>query len=77
MVLAVNDTRAQVFAVFFRNVLDLPTQNPRMTEDEVIRRKKEFLRVVGLAFDINTENDWELAEGRANDLLQKMLHYEI
>lgn len=42
-----NDYRDQVFAAFFRNVLNLPVDGPQMTATEVNQRKQEFLREVG------------------------------
>lgn len=44
------DVREQVFAAFFRNVLNLPVSGPEMTATEVIQRKQEFLREVGPLF---------------------------
>lgn len=45
-----NDTRDQVFAAFFRNVLNLPVNGPEMTATEVIERKEEFVRELGPIF---------------------------
>lgn len=44
------DLREQVFAAFFRNVLNLPVDGPQMTATEVIERKEEFIREVGAVF---------------------------
>jgi hypothetical protein len=44
------DMREQVFAAFFRNVLNLPTQGPEMTAYEVMQRKEEFIREIGPVF---------------------------
>lgn len=44
------DTRSQVFAAFFRNVLNLPIEGPQMTAIEVIQRKEEFIREIGPTF---------------------------
>lgn len=44
------DTREQVWAAFFRNVLNLPTSGPQMTATEVIQRKEEFMREIGPVF---------------------------
>jgi hypothetical protein len=44
------DMRNQVFAAFFRNVLNLPTQGPQMTAYEVMQRKEEFIREIGPVF---------------------------
>lgn len=41
------DTRQQVQAAFFKNVLNLPIEGPQMTATEIIERKKEFLREIG------------------------------
>lgn len=43
-------TRDQIWAAFFRNVLNLPTEGPAMTATEVIERKEEFIRVIGPVF---------------------------
>ena len=45
-----NSYREQVFAAFFRNVLNLPVDGPEMTATEVIQRKEEFIREVGPVF---------------------------
>ena len=45
-----DDTRQQIFAAFFRNVLSLPVQGPQMTATEVIQRKEEFIREIGSVF---------------------------
>lgn len=44
------DYRDQIFAAFFRNVLQLPTAGPQMTATEVTQRQQEFLRVMGPTF---------------------------
>ena len=44
------DTRNQVWAAFFRNILNLPVEGPEMTATEVIRRKEEFMREIGPVF---------------------------
>lgn len=44
------DTRQQIFAAFFRNVLNLPVDGPQMTATEVMQRKEEFIREMGPAF---------------------------
>lgn len=44
------DTRQQIFAAFFRNVLNLPVQGPEMTAYEVNQRKEEFIREIGPVF---------------------------
>ncbi|MEQ8193820.1 MAG: portal protein [Rhodospirillales bacterium] len=45
-----NDTRDQIWQAFFRNVLQLPTEGPRMTATEVLERKEEFVRTIGPVF---------------------------
>lgn len=44
------DTRNQVWAAFFRNILNLPIDGPEMTATEVIQRKEEFIREIGAIF---------------------------
>lgn len=44
------DERDQVFAAFFRNVLNLPIDGPQMTAFEVSARKQEFMREIGPIF---------------------------
>lgn len=39
-----------IFAIFFRNVLNLPIQGPDMTATEVIQRREEFVREIGAVF---------------------------
>ena len=45
-----NDLREQIWGAFFRNVLQLPIDAPRMTATEIIERKEEMLRSVGPVF---------------------------
>jgi len=45
-----NATRENVWAAFFRNVMQLPVQGPRMSATEVIERKEEMLRAMGPVF---------------------------
>lgn len=51
------DSREQVFAAFFRNVLNLPVDRPTMTATEVIERKEEFVRTIGPVFG-RLENEY-------------------
>jgi hypothetical protein len=44
------DARDQVWAAFFRNVLQLPVAAPQMTATEVLERKEEFIRTIGPVF---------------------------
>lgn len=44
------DMRQQVFAAFFRNVLNLPVDGPEMTAAEIFQRREEFLREIGPVF---------------------------
>ena len=44
------DTRQQIWAAFFRNVLNLPVEGPQMTAFEVAERKDEFIREMGPMF---------------------------
>ena len=45
-----NQRRDMVWAMFLRNVLNLPMDAPQMTATEVLQRKEEFLRVIGPTF---------------------------
>lgn len=45
-----DDTRNQVFAAFFKNILNLPIAGPQMTATEIIARKEEFIREIGPVF---------------------------
>lgn len=45
-----SDTRQQIWAAFFRNILNLPVDGPEMTATEVIQRKEEFIREIGPVF---------------------------
>ena len=38
------DTREQIRAAFYKNVLNLPVDGPQMTATEIIQRKQEFIR---------------------------------
>lgn len=42
--------REQIFALFYRNVLNLPISAPQMTATEVIQRREEFIREIGAVF---------------------------
>lgn len=42
--------REQLFALFYRNVLNLPVDAPQMTATEVIQRREEFVREIGAVF---------------------------
>jgi hypothetical protein len=42
--------RQQVFAAFYRNVLNLPVDGPQMTAEEIRARKEEFIREIGAVF---------------------------
>jgi hypothetical protein len=44
------DTREQIFAAFFKNVLNLPVAGPAMTATEINARKEEFIREIGPVF---------------------------
>lgn len=45
-----NDLREQIWGAFFRNVLQLPVDAPRMTATEIVERKEEMLRSIGPVF---------------------------
>ncbi len=45
-----NQTREQIWAAFFRNVLQLPVPGKQMTATEILQRRQEFLRVIGPTF---------------------------
>lgn len=44
------EMRQQVFAAFFRNILNLPVEGPAMTAEEIRARKEEFIREIGPVF---------------------------
>lgn len=46
-----NRTRDQIWAAFFRNVLQLPVPGAQMTATEILERRQEFLRVIGPTFE--------------------------
>lgn len=52
--------REQVFALFYRNILNLPIDAPQMTATEVIQRREEFIREIGAVFG-RLENDYSAA----------------
>jgi hypothetical protein len=66
-----NDTRDQVWAAFFKNVLNLPAGGPQMTATEILERKEEFVRVIGPTFG-RLEADYigPLAERTFNMLMR-------
>lgn len=45
-----HDTREQIFAAFFKNILNLPIAGPQMTATEVIRRQEEMKREISPLF---------------------------
>lgn len=45
-----NQTRKQIWAAFFRDVLRLPVPGKQMTATEILERRQEFLRVIGPTF---------------------------
>lgn len=65
------DARDQVWAAFFRNVLQLPVDAPRMTATEVLERKEEFIRTIGPVFG-RLESDYvgQVVERGFNILLR-------
>ena len=67
-----NDSRQQVWAAFFRDVLQLPVEGPQMTATEILQRKEEFLRVIGPTFGrLEADYTGPMVE-RAFALLQRM-----
>lgn len=64
--------REMVFAMFFRNVLNLPVQGPQMTATEVIQRREEFVREIGAVFG-RLESDYTgpMVERAFNLMLRK------
>lgn len=65
------DMRNQVFAAFFRNVLNLPVEGPQMTATEVNQRKQEFLREAGPVFGrLETDYTAPMVERAFNILLR-------
>ena len=65
------DAREQIWAAFFRNVLQLPVDAPRMTATEVLERKEEFIRTIGPVFG-RLESDYigQVVERSFNILLR-------
>ncbi len=65
------DARDQIWAAFFRNVLQLPVDAPRMTATEVLERKEEFIRTIGPVFG-RLESDYigQVVERSFNILLR-------
>ena len=65
------DARDQIWAAFFRNVLQLPVDAPRMTATEVLERKEEFIRTIGPVFG-RLESDYigQVVERAFNILLR-------
>ena len=72
------DTREQVFAAFFRHVLNLPVAGPRMTATEVIERREEMIREIGPLFG-RLESDYiaPLVERAFNVMLRAGAFGEI
>jgi hypothetical protein len=65
------DVRNNIFAAFFRNVLNLPIQGPQMTATEVIQRKEEFIREIGPVFGrLETDYTANYTERSFNILLR-------
>lgn len=65
-------TSERLFAVFFRNVLNLPVEGPEMTATEVIQRREEFVREIGSVFG-RLEGDYNgpLVERSFNMMLRR------
>ena len=65
------DARDQIWAAFFRNVLQLPVDAPQMTATEVLERKEEFIRTIGPVFG-RLESDYigQVVERSFNILLR-------
>lgn len=65
------DMRQQVFAAFFRNVLNLPIDGPEMTAAEVYARREEFLREIGPVFGrLETDYTGPMIERAFNVMLR-------
>jgi hypothetical protein len=66
------DTRNQIMAAFFRNILNLPVNGPQMTATEIIQRKDEFIREVGPVFGrFETDYNQPIAERVFNMMLRE------
>ncbi len=66
-----SDTRNQIMAAFFKNILNLPIQGPQMTATEVMARKDEFIREVGPVFGrFETDYNQPMAERQFNVMLR-------
>lgn len=65
------DIRNNIFAAFFRNVLNLPIEGPQMTATEVIQRKEEFIREIGPVFGrLETDYTAPMVERAFNIMLR-------
>lgn len=65
------DMRQQVFAAFFRNVLNLPVEGPQMTAEEIRARKEEFIREIGPVFGrLESDYNGPLVERTFNIMLR-------
>lgn len=42
-----NDTRNQIAMAFFRDILQLPAEGPRMTATEILQRREQFFSIMG------------------------------
>ena len=63
--------REQIFALFFRNVLNLPIDAPSMTATEVMQRREEFIREIGAVFgQLESDYTGPMVE-RAFNLMQR------
>lgn len=69
---AQQSSREQVFALFYRNVLNLPVDAPQMTATEVIQRREEFVREIGAVFGrLETDYSGPMVERAFNIMLRK------
>lgn len=66
-----NDVREQVWAAFFRNVLQLPVEGPQMTATEILQRREEFMRIIGPTFGrLETDYTGPLIERSFNVMMR-------
>jgi hypothetical protein len=65
------DTRMQISAAFFKNILNLPVNGPEMTATEIMARKDQILREMGPVFGhLDTDYKRPMGERSFNVMLR-------